>query len=122
MTPGAQSLLAELDTAVAGGSDAWRGAALRRIADLFLSAADVYGADQVALFGEVMVRLADNADRLSLAELSGRLAPIARAPLNVLRSLARHADIAVCGPVLEQAAALRTSSRSATRTRQTRTS
>ena len=58
------------------------------------------------LFDAVMSRLLPGLDRDDLAELGNRLAGIANAPLNVLASLARHLDILVCGPVLEQAKTL----------------
>jgi uncharacterized protein (DUF2336 family) len=102
----AQSLLTELDMTLQQASVPWRSTALRRIADLFLSGADFYTADQVALFDAVMCRLIKNVDRAQLAELSARLAPVTNAPVKFLGALARHSDLAVCGPVLEQAQAL----------------
>ena len=58
------------------------------------------------MFDEVIVRLIQKIDRLQLAELSNRLAPVANAPVRVLGRLARHSDIAVSGPILDQAEAL----------------
>ncbi len=102
----AQSLLAELDATLGQASDSWRGAVLRRIADLFVGGAESYRDEQTALFGDVLSRLMQNADREALAELSSRLAPLGNAPEQVVRSLARHRGPAVCGPVLEQAQTL----------------
>jgi uncharacterized protein (DUF2336 family) len=79
---------------------------LRRITDLFIANAELYGEDQVGLFGEVMCRLIAKADRVALAELSAKLAPVVNAPAKALNRLARHPDIAVSGPLLEFAAAL----------------
>ena len=104
LTP--QTLLAELDTALPQAAESWRSTVLRKITDLFLSGADLYNDQHVALFDAVMSRLLPGLDRDDLAELGNRLAGIANAPLNVLASLARHLDILVCGPVLEQAKAL----------------
>jgi uncharacterized protein (DUF2336 family) len=104
LTP--QALLAELDTTLPQAAESWRSAVLRRITDLFLSGADLYNDQHVALFDAVMTRLLPGLDRDDLAELGNRLAGIANAPLNVLASLARNLDILVCGPVLEQAKAL----------------
>jgi uncharacterized protein (DUF2336 family) len=104
LTP--QALLAELDTALPQAAESWRSTVLRRITDLFLSGAERYTDPQVALFDAVMSRLLPGLDRDELAELSGRLAGVANGPINVLASLARHLDIAVCGPVIEQAKAL----------------
>ncbi|MGC1353209.1 MAG: DUF2336 domain-containing protein [Xanthobacteraceae bacterium] len=104
LTP--QTLLAKLDTALPQAAESWRSMVLRKITDLFLSGAEVYNDQHVALFDAVMSRLLPGLDRDDLAELGNRLAGIANAPLNVLASLARHLDILVCGPVLEQAKAL----------------
>jgi uncharacterized protein (DUF2336 family) len=104
LTP--QALLAELDTTLPQVEESWRSTVLRKITDLFLSGADLYNDQHVALFDAVMSRLLPGLDRDDLAELGNRLAGIANAPLNVLASLVRHLDILVCGPVLEQAKAL----------------
>jgi uncharacterized protein (DUF2336 family) len=104
LTP--QALLAELDIRLPQASEPWRSAVLRRITDLFLSGAELYTDKQVALFDAVISRLITGADRAALAELGGRLAGIPNAPVNVLGSLARHLDLTVCGPVIEQATAL----------------
>jgi uncharacterized protein (DUF2336 family) len=101
-----QGLLAELDTTLPQATESWCSAALRRIADLFVASADNYNDEQIALFGEVIGRLIPNTGRRQLAELSNLLAQAKSAPANVVAVLARHIDIAVCGPVLERAAAL----------------
>ncbi len=106
MTLTSQAVLAELDSALPEKPDSWRSAALQRIVDLFLSGAAVYGDEQVTVFDEVIGRLIQKMDRLQLAEVSSRLAPVANAPVGVLGRLARHSDVAVCGPILEQATAL----------------
>lgn len=101
-----QALLAELDTTLPQTTEFWRTTVLRRITDLFLNGAELYTDQHVALFDAVMTRLMAGVDRKALAELSSRLAGLANAPFNVLGSLARHLDVAVCGPVIEQAPAL----------------
>jgi uncharacterized protein (DUF2336 family) len=103
MTLTPQALLAELDATLPEATESWRGDVLRRITDLFLIGAQSYSGRQVALFDAVISRLIPDMDRDALGELSGRLAAVANAPVNVLGSLARHPDIVVCGPVLEQA-------------------
>jgi uncharacterized protein (DUF2336 family) len=102
----AQSLLAELDTTLIEAPASWRSAALRQIVDLFLSGAQSYGPDQVALFDAVMGRMLKSADRAQLADISKKLASLDNAPAGVIGSLARHADLGVCGPVLECAKAV----------------
>jgi uncharacterized protein (DUF2336 family) len=106
MTLTPQALLAELDTTLPQTTESWRNVALRRIADLFLCSAELYSSRQVDLFDAVMGRLMARVDRVALAELSGRLAGFGNAPANVIGSLARHVDVTVCGPVLEQAPAV----------------
>ncbi|MGO9698458.1 MAG: DUF2336 domain-containing protein [Xanthobacteraceae bacterium] len=106
MTLSSQAVLAELDAALPAKPDSWRSAALRRIVDLFISGAALYGDEHVAVFDEVIVRLIEKMDRLQLAELSNRLAPVPNSPAKVLGRLVRHSDAAVRGPILEHASAL----------------
>lgn len=109
MTPATQALLSELDEKLPEASGSWRIAALRQIIDLFASSAQTYTGEQIVLFDDVIFRLMQSVDRATLAEAGKRLAPIENAPVNAIGYLARHADAAVCGPVLEQAKALRDS-------------
>jgi hypothetical protein len=104
LTP--QTLLTELDTTLSEVSQDWRTTVLGQIADLFLNDAHRYSNDQVALFDTVMSLLLPGVDRLTLAQLSNRLADLANPPAKVMASLASHADADVCGPVLERAKAL----------------
>jgi uncharacterized protein (DUF2336 family) len=106
MTLTAQTLLAELDTTLSEVSQDWRTAVLGQIADLFLNGAELYTKDQVALFDTVMSMLLPGVDRVTLAELSSRLADVPHAPAKVLASLANHPDLDVCGPVLERSKTL----------------
>lgn len=107
MTPAAQSLLAELNSTLAGAPKNWRSGALRQIVDLFVAGAGSYSDDHVDVFDEVLSLLINKSiDRVQLAEVSNRLAPVANAPAKVVDTLARHSDVAVHGPVLAQAKAL----------------
>jgi uncharacterized protein (DUF2336 family) len=106
MTLTPQTLLAELDTTLAEVSQDWRTTVLGQIADLFFNSADRYNFDQVALFDTVMSLLLPGVDRLTLAQLSNRLADLSSPPAKVLASLANHPDPDVCGPVLERSKAL----------------
>lgn len=106
MTLTSEAVLSELDAALPEKSEDWRSAALRQIVDLFLSGAASYSGEQVALFDAVIGRLMVNMNRGGLAELSKRLAPVDNAPAAVMGRLARHSDMAVCAPVLEQAKSL----------------
>jgi uncharacterized protein (DUF2336 family) len=106
MTLTPQTLLAELDTTLSEVSQDWRTAVLSQIADLFFNGADRYSIDQIALFDTVMSLLLPGVDRLTLAQLSGRLADLAQPPAKVLATLATHPDPDICGPVLERSRAL----------------
>jgi uncharacterized protein (DUF2336 family) len=106
MTPTARSLLAELDATLAQAPETWRRDALRRIVDLFLSGAESYSGDHVAVFDDVMLKLIRNMDRAQLVELSNKLAPVDNAPAKVIGNLARHSDSTISGPILTQAKGL----------------
>jgi len=97
------SLLSELEDVVQHGSAEKRAETLRRITTLFLDGADGFSASHVALFDDVMGCLIEEIEAKALAELAGRLAPVANAPSGVVRTLANSDDIAVAGPVLKQA-------------------
>jgi uncharacterized protein (DUF2336 family) len=106
MSSTAKMLIAELDSVLNSAPDGWRGTALRRIMDLYLSGAEVYTPDQVDVFDDVMLRLLGDCDRALLIELSTHLARIDHAPAKVLTYLAHHADIAISGPILEHSNAI----------------
>ena len=86
----ASSLIAELDASLAAAPADWRPGVLRRIVDLFVNDAERYGDEQIGLFDEVICRLIANIERLSLVELSNRLAGIERAPVKAVVTLARN--------------------------------
>jgi uncharacterized protein (DUF2336 family) len=108
MTTEAQSLIIELDSVLskAPAPAAWRAKILRRVTDLFLLDAAAYSDDQVAVFDDVIGHLIAKADRRLLVELSNRLAQAKNAPLNVVGTLARHADMLIAGPLLEKSSVL----------------
>jgi hypothetical protein len=99
MTQGA-SLLAELEDAVAHGSDERRAKMLRLVTDMFLAGAESYTDDQIDLFDDVIGQLAHDIEVSARAELARRLAPAGQAPIKVLSSLATDNDISVAAPVL----------------------
>jgi uncharacterized protein (DUF2336 family) len=102
MMPEAQSLIAELDTALSGASDSRHLTILRRVTDLFLGNSERFSGDHVAVFDDVIVRLIEKTEHSALIELSNRLAPVGNAPENVVVRLSHNHDIAVSGPVLEK--------------------
>lgn len=95
-----ESLIAEIEEAVQRGSADRRAETLRSVTDLFLNAASRLNDDQVALFDDVIGHLIDQIEIKALVALGERLAPVANAPVEVIRRLARHDDVAVAGPVL----------------------
>jgi uncharacterized protein (DUF2336 family) len=100
------SLIDELEEAIKSGSSEKRVETLRRVTDLFLNDADRLNEVQVGLFDDVLCHLIKRIETKALVELSGHLAPVDNAPIEVIRRLARNDEIAVAGPVLTQSARL----------------
>ena len=69
--------------------------------DLLVGDVEKYSDHQIAIFGDIMSRMIENAETPALVELSTRLAPLSRVPMNVVTSLARNDNMAVAGPILE---------------------
>ena len=101
-----QSLLAELEEAVQGGSRDKRVETLRRITNLFLTGANRFNDEQISLFDDVLMQLTELIEAKALQDLSEQLAPVATAPFEVVRRLARHDEIMVAGPVLTHSSRL----------------
>ncbi len=104
--PTSVSLIAELEDAISKGSSERRVETLRRVTDLFLLNAPSFSDQQVGLFDDVIGRLADEIETKARVELSNRLAPIANAPVNVVRDLAHDDEIDVAAPVISQSTRL----------------
>ena len=96
------SLIAELEGAMNSASRDKRVETLRRVTDLFLGGADRFNEAQIVVFDDVLLHLIKRIEVKAMAELSGRLAPVGNAPIEVVRKLARDDDIVVAGPVLTQ--------------------
>lgn len=94
------SLIEDLENAIASGSDQKRVETLRRVTDLFAHGAERMSEEHVAVFDDVIGRLAADIETKARAELSRRLAPIDNAPIEVVRTLARADEIDVAAPVL----------------------
>jgi len=102
------SLIPEIEDAIASGSVKQRLRALKRITELFLGGSDRYSREQIALFDDVLTRLASTIETEARAVLAGRLAQAAAAPPNMLRLLAFDDAIEVAGPILTQASVTET--------------
>jgi uncharacterized protein (DUF2336 family) len=96
----------ELDEVVERGSPERRTKTLERITALFLDGANRFNDDHVQLFDLVFSRLIAEIEARARTELSQRLAPLANAPFEVVRRLARDDDIAVAGPLIGQSCRL----------------
>lgn len=98
----AHRLFDDLEATLTNGAGQQRFTILRKITDLFLAGIDSYSDDHVAVFDQLMTRLIDRIEQQALVELSGKLAPVGRAPANVIGLLSNNDDIDVAGPVLAQ--------------------
>lgn len=103
------SLISELDEAITSGGSDKRVETLRRITDLFLTHADRYQPEQVAVFDDVLGHMIRHIESRALTELSQRLAPVDNAPRNLVRTLAMDDAIEVARPVIESSICLSTS-------------
>ena len=96
------SPIPELENVIQAGSPQQRAEALKRITAFFLSGASRFNEDHVRLFDDVFGRLIAEIESKARAELAHHLAPVANAPVEVVRRLAKDDDIAVAGPLLSQ--------------------
>ncbi len=94
-------LLDELNDAVTHGTAARRAAILHSITDIFISGSSRYSDNQVELFDDIFVRLAENIEQSARAALAHRLSRLPRAPAKLSRQLATDDDIEVAGPILQ---------------------
>ncbi|KAA5603339.1 DUF2336 domain-containing protein [Blastochloris sulfoviridis] len=94
-------LISDLEAALASGPGERRLGMLNRVTELFLARAEGVGEAQVAVFDEVLLRLAEGIESRARAELARSLAPVANAPLVLVGNLARDASIVVAAPILQ---------------------
>jgi uncharacterized protein (DUF2336 family) len=95
-------LVHEVAATAAHCSAGQRGDMLRRVTDLFIVGAAQYSDEQIALFDNVITRLAREIELSARALLAARLAPIPNAPPAIIRALAFDDEIDVAGPILAQ--------------------
>ena len=95
-----QSLIDELNAALATGGDKEQKRILERVADLFAAGARGYSSQQIALFDDVLQKLCADIEVKTRARLARRLAHIDNAPPRLIRSLVFDDAIAVAEPVL----------------------
>jgi uncharacterized protein (DUF2336 family) len=95
-------LLAELEVAIKAGTPEKRTEVLRRVTSLFLGKSDQLNEQQIGVFDDVLVHLIQRIETKALVQLSKSLAPIDNAPIETIRRLSHHDEIAIAGPVLTQ--------------------
>lgn len=86
----ADSLFDDLESALRSGSSEQRVAMLRRMSDLLLSDVDRLNEQQIGVFDDVLVALIERIEARTLLEVSQRLAPVAKAQIDLALNLARH--------------------------------
>ena len=95
------ALIDELNDAVAQGTVGQRAKIIHRITDLFTAASTDYSDEHIALFDDVLMRIAETIEISARATLARRLAQEPRAPLKISRYLAAHDAADVAAPLLE---------------------
>jgi len=94
------TLIKELEEAIGCVDVDRRTETLSRVTDLFITGAGQYSDDQIALFDDVIGRLAAEIEVKARAKLASGLSRLPNAPVNVIHALAADDNIAVAGPVL----------------------
>jgi uncharacterized protein (DUF2336 family) len=92
----------EIEGIIANGSIGRRAEILRRVTDLFIDGATRLSDEEIALFDDIIMRLAVEIEISARALLSIRLAPIPNAPPKTIRALAFDDVTEVAEPVLSQ--------------------
>jgi uncharacterized protein (DUF2336 family) len=95
------ALLEELEDAIAHGTAERRAVILHKITDIFVAGAADYSNNQIELFDNVFVRLADAIENSARAALANRLAANPYAPTAISRHLASDDAANVAAPVLQ---------------------
>jgi uncharacterized protein (DUF2336 family) len=94
------SILDELEASIASGSVHHRLNVLQQVTDLFVAGSSRYCGAEIALFDDVLTRLAAEIETQARARLAQRLAPLPDSPPGLIRRLAFDDAINVAAPVL----------------------
>jgi len=99
-------LIDELEETLASGDGRDCEKMLARVADLFMAGSRRYSDEQIALFDDVLLRLAAEIEMHARAKLAQQLAYVDNAPPKLIRSFAFDDSIDVARPVLARSARL----------------
>jgi uncharacterized protein (DUF2336 family) len=99
-----RELLAELETALGPKPTPRTFEIMREVTDLFVEGADTYSVSQFAVFDDIICRLIDHNGPPAVVEVSQKLAPVGKGPVNVVRRLSSEADLSISGPFLKNCA------------------
>jgi uncharacterized protein (DUF2336 family) len=72
------------------------------VTDLFVTGADRFGDEQIAVFDDILGRLVEEIETQTLARISRRLAPLEQTPVRLVHRFADDANIEVAGPMLRE--------------------
>jgi len=97
-----QTLINTVESALKHGAAADRAEALRYVSDLFAFGTDRFTDVQIGEFDDIFTRLVEHVEISARVLLATRLAPLAKAPPTILRTLAFDDVIDVAGPVLTE--------------------
>ena len=95
-----QSLLDELEATMACGDAQHRLKILQRVTDLFIAGSRRYSDPEIALFDDVLMRIAAEIETKARARLSRSMAELPDAPPGLIRRLAFDDAVEVAAPVL----------------------
>jgi len=101
-----QSLIDELEDAIAHTDLRHRATVMRRLTDLFIMNGVGFSEDHIAMFDEVMSRLVAAIDSSARAEFGDLIAKNPNAPAKTSRILALDDEIKVAGPILSHSKVL----------------
>jgi uncharacterized protein (DUF2336 family) len=96
------ALITELEYAISHGTAHRRAEMLLQITDLFIRGSVRFSDDEIGLFDDLITRLATEIEVSVRSLLAQRIAPIAKAPVNLTRMLAIDDEIRVAYPILAQ--------------------
>ncbi|MGP0090282.1 MAG: DUF2336 domain-containing protein [Xanthobacteraceae bacterium] len=106
---GQQALINELQTAIESVPKERRAKTLRALTEVFVDVADRLPEELVEVFGGIIGHLIETIEPDALVALAEKLAPLPKAPSEVVQRLAGDPNIAVAGVVLAHSEVLTTS-------------